>query len=132
MKIKTYTLLVAAMFLWSSLSTTASAAIMDGLPYDKNCNAACDCTKCCTDNFNTFYNYSVSGVNADDWWNWFNAGQPDGIGCDEIALVAWFATAVICILGGEDVLPCLGFAWMVYYIDLVLCFNNCKDKVCGS
>jgi hypothetical protein len=131
MKIRTIAAMIALLVAWTCVAQTASAAILPGLPGDKNCNAACDCTKCCTDNFSTFYRYGITGVNANDWWAWFNAGQPKGIGCDEIALVAWFATAVMCVLGGEEVVPCLGLAWMLYYIDLVLCYNTCNDGICN-
>ena len=131
MKMKNFFMIIAALFLWVSLANTASAIIMAGLPSDKNCNTVCDCTKCCTANFNTFYTYGMSEVSPNDWWTWYNAGQPDGVGCDEIALVAWFATAILCILGGQEVLPCLGFSWMVYYIDLVICHNTCENDVCG-
>ena len=131
MKMKNVSMLVAALFLWVSFVNTASAAIMPGLPSDKNCNTACDCTKCCTENFNTFYTYGMSEVSAEDWWAWYNADQPDGVGCDEIALVAWFTTAIICILGGQEVGSCLAFAWTVYFIDLVICHNTCENEVCG-
>ena len=131
MKMKYISMVVAVVFLWASLTSTASAAIMQGLPSDKNCTTACDCTKCCTENFNTFYKYGASEVSADDWWAWYNADQPDGVGCDEIALVAWFATAILCIFGGQEVLHCLAFAWMVYYIDLIICHNSCENDVCG-
>ena len=131
MKMKYIATAVAVVFMWISLVNTTSASIMAGLPSDKNCNTACDCKKCCTENFNTFYKYGTSGVRADDWWAWYNAEQPGGVGCDEIALVAWFATAMLCILGGQEVLPCLGFAWMVYYIDLIICNNSCESDICG-
>jgi len=131
MKIRISAAIITLLTVWSCIAEPVSAAILPGLPGDKNCSAACDCTKCCKDNFNTFYTYSISKVNTHDWWAWFNAGQPPGIGCDEIALVAWFATAVMCVLGGEEVIPCLGLAWMLYYIDLVLCFNNCNEGICN-
>lgn len=131
MRKRTIALILALTIAWTCLSQTASASILPGLPSDKNCGAACDCAKCCADNFSAFYLYSIAGTTAKDWRAWFNAGQPKGIGCDEIALVAWFATTVICVLGGEDVTPCLALAWMLYYIDLVLCYNTCKEGICN-
>ena len=131
MKMKYISMAVAIVFLWVSLISSASATIMPGLPSDKSCNTACDCSKCCTENFNTFYKYGASGVSEDDWWAWYNANQPGGVGCDEIALVAWFATIILCVFGGKDVMSCLAFAWMVYYIDLIICHNSCENDVCG-
>ena len=131
MRINCVALVLALIVVGACLAQTASAAIIQGLPCDKNCAAACDCSKCCRDNFSAFYTYGVSGVGAGDWWAWYNAGQPKGIGCDEIALVAWFATAIMCVLGGEQVMPCLAFAWMLYYLDLVLCYNTCNEGICN-
>lgn len=131
MRTRYKTLLLVVSIIWACSAHSASAAIMQGLPCDNNCAAACDCAKCCKDNFSTFYNYGASGVSSADWWAWYSAGQPKGIGCDEIALVAWFATAVMCVLGGEQVMPCLALAWTLYYIDLVLCYNTCNNGICS-
>lgn len=114
------------MFFWACLANTATATIPTP---NTNCSEACDCADCCDNNYTIFYNYQL---NAQDWWAWYNAGQPQGITCETMALFALFGTDIICILSGGNVINCLAAGWMTFIMALIVCKDYCMCQECGD
>lgn len=114
---KNIVFLVAVMFFWVCLTTTASAY--------KDCSSACDLEQCCLDNHNEAL---ASPPSLEQIYEFMETGEIPScpVSCITGCMVVFVIETALCILGGGDPVACMALSELTYLGCTWLCYIICQ------
>jgi hypothetical protein len=113
---KSITFLVAMLFFWVCLATTALAY--------KDCSTACNPGKCCENNYNEALNNAPTWQNVIEYMVY--GTTPECVDtCISGCIIGVITTALFCHLAGGSPEACMALAFVGYWGCIFLCMQNC-------